>query len=391
MKFRSLIIKNIFRNKGRSSLAVFGIAIGVAAVMGLGLVTDGLYASTQSALTAGAADFSVVNATSNNNSGGGTRVLIGGGQVSTSSANQQYINQSVVSQIQQISGVSNAVGVLTTFTDINTTSNSSTNPTTSLIGVNSNDISLDDISLTNGSVYQDNQNQVIMGVAEAKILGKNVGDTITISNQTYTITGLYETGNYVYDRGIAMSLTNLQNLTGNTGEVSLILVKASNGTNANTLANTIQQQYSNELTTTTSLSGQTRTNNSLGVVSNVASAISIFAVIFGGIIVVLIMLKSVSERTREIGVLRAVGWTKKRILTMIIGESMILALIATGIGLVIGIGAVELLTSSYLQPAFSLNLLLRAVGLALFLGIVGGIYPAYRASKLKPTEALRYE
>jgi putative ABC transport system permease protein len=57
MKFRNLIIKNIFRNKSRSLLAVFGIAIGVAAVVGLGLVTDNLSASTQKALTAGAADF----------------------------------------------------------------------------------------------------------------------------------------------------------------------------------------------------------------------------------------------------------------------------------------------------------------------------------------------
>ena len=60
MKFRSLIIKNIFRNKSRSLLAKVGIAIGAATILGLGLVTDGLAASTQQALTAGAADFTVL-------------------------------------------------------------------------------------------------------------------------------------------------------------------------------------------------------------------------------------------------------------------------------------------------------------------------------------------
>lgn len=74
---------------------------------------------------------------------------------------------------------------------------------------------------------------------------------------------------------------------------------------------------------------------------------------------------------------------------------MILAAIATVVGLILGLAAVEALAGAQIlrgiQLAFSVNLLLRAVGVTLFLGIVGGIYPAYRASRLKPTEALRNE
>ncbi len=69
MKFRNLIVKNIFRNKFRSVLAIIGIAIGVAAVVGFGLVTDNLSSSAQNALTAGAADFSVINGTSGEGGG----------------------------------------------------------------------------------------------------------------------------------------------------------------------------------------------------------------------------------------------------------------------------------------------------------------------------------
>ena len=76
MKFRSLILKNIFRNKSRSILAVIGIAIGVAAVVGLGLVTDDLTESAQNALTAGAADFSVINSTNSPEGSGGPEVLV---------------------------------------------------------------------------------------------------------------------------------------------------------------------------------------------------------------------------------------------------------------------------------------------------------------------------
>ena len=407
MKFRNLILKNIFRNKSRSLLAVFGIAIGVAAVVGLGLVTDDLSASTQKALTAGAADFSVISGTN----GGGGSPNDGGGP-SGGMGGQQLINESKVSEIQQISGVGNATGILRTNIDLsdNSTNESSSNSTSesgdpqgqgnfrmnmySVIGIDSSDLSMDDIVITNGTAYS-NGNEVIIGKTAAHSLNKSIGDTITISNQTFKIVGTYETGNFMDDRGVVMSLSKLQNLTGDTGEVSLILVKAADGTSATDLADTIEQKYPNELSTSTSLSGMDRMNNGLDVINSGSWAVSLLAVLVGGIVVVVTMMKAVSERTREIGVLRAIGWTKQRIMTMILGESLVLSVIAIVVGLAVGIGVVEIISATHLmrgiEPAFSVYLLLKGIGVALFLGIVGGIYPAYRASRLAPTEALRYE
>jgi putative ABC transport system permease protein len=392
-----LIIKNIFRNKSRSILTVIGIAIGVAAVVGLGLVTDNLSASTQNALTAGAADFSVVSGTSNGNNGGGPP----GGS-------NQLINQTYVSEIQQISGVSSTAGVLRTMTDLSNTnstnsSSTSTNNTfgggnfrsmTTLIGIDNSSLSMDDVVITNGSVYS-NDNEVIIGKNAAQSLNKTIGENISISNQTFKVVGIYETGNFMDDNGIVMSLSKLQNLTGDTGQVSLVLVKASNDTDASNLASTIEAKYPNQLSTSTSLSGMNRMNNGLDVIKSGSWAVSLLAVLVGGIVVLVTMMKAVSERTREIGVLRAIGWSQKRILSMIIGESLVLSLIAIVVGLAIGIGLVELLsTTQILQgitPSFSASLILKGIGVALFLGIIGGIYPAYRASRLSPTEALRYE
>lgn len=399
MKFRSLIKKNIFRNKSRSFLAVFGIAIGVATVIGLGLLTDGLSASTQNALTSGAADFSVIAQSSGGNGGPG------GGQ-GGGFGSQKLINQTKITEIEDISGVNSAVGVLRTMTDLsNSTNSSSSSNTTSgggdfrsmttLIGIDSSSISMDDIVITNGSVYSNDANEVIIGKTASQRTNKTVGDSISISNQTFKIVGVYETGNFMDDSGIVMSLGKLQNLTNNTGQVSLILVKADNGTDADTLATTIQNKYPNELTTSTSLSGMERMNQGLDIIKSGSWAVSLVAILLGGIIVIITMMKAVSERTREIGVLRAIGWTKKRIMMMVIGESLLLALIAVIVGFIVGIGVVEILSLTHmmpgLEPSFSPLLFLKGIGVALLLGIVGGLYPAYRASKLKPTEALRYE
>lgn len=404
MKFKNLIIKNIFRNKSRSLLAVIGIAIGVAAVVGLGLITDNLSASTQKALTAGAADFSVISGTNGGGEGSG-----GGGEPGGGFGGQQLINQTKVAEIQQISGVGNATGVLRTNIDLSDNSSNSSNSNTSesagpqgnfrmnmysVIGIDSSDLSMDDIVLTNGTTYN-NGNEVIIGKTAAQSMNKTIGDTISISNTTFKIVGTYETGNFMDDRGVVMSLTKLQNLTGDTGEVSLILVKAADSTNSNDLANTIEQKYSNEVTTSTSLSGMNRMNNGLDVISSGSWAVSLLAVLVGGIIVFVTMTKAVTERTREIGVLRAIGWTKQRIMKMILGESLILSLIAIVVGLAVGIGIVELISTTHImrgiEPALSAYLILKGIGVALFLGLVGGIYPAYRASRLAPTEALRYE
>ena len=81
---------------------------------------------------------------------------------------------------------------------------------------------------------------------------------------------------------------------------------------------------------------------------------------------------------------------------MIMGESVVLTLVSYVIGLVMGVGAVELILSSpamgnFIQPVYSWELFLKALGIAFLVGLVGGLYPAFRASRLAPTEALRYE
>jgi len=105
---------------------------------------------------------------------------------------------------------------------------------------------------------------------------------------------------------------------------------------------------------------------------------------------------AVLERTREIGVLRAVGWSRFRVLGLIFREALLLGLVGGVIGISIAFGLIALLNlipmiGEAIQPIWTIGIFARAFTVALLLGLIGGLYPALRATHLEPVEALRYE
>jgi len=377
MNYLGLIIKNPFRNKTRTSLAIVGIAIGIATIVALGLVTSGLQASTQTTLKAGAAEITVTH-TGSNEFG------------STSGS----INESRVPDIQNISGVKETAGILRATTNIEGSSGNGL----SISGIDSSKLNLMGVDNINGTIYSNgSKNEIILGKTAAEGLNKSVGDNITLFGKNFKITGIYETGSFMQDAGAFMPLNTLQNLTSNDGKISTIAVKVTENANVTEVSQHIEDDYPNELSTVTAADQAGRINDALGAVNTATWAISLLAIVIGGVGVINTMIMSVYERTREIGVLKAVGWRGRRILGMILGESIVLTIMAAIVGTIIGVVGVEVLLSysatfgTMIKPVFSLDLFLRAFGIAFLVGIIGGIYPAYRASRLAPTEALRYE
>lgn len=388
MNYVGLIIKNPFRNKTRTALAIVGIAVGIMVIVALGLVTSGLQSSTQSTLTAGSAEITVSQAGSSNQPG----------------FSSGSVNTSRVTDIKTISGVKDATGILSTTVNLNgSTSSDQAFGSGGLIitGIESNKLNFEGITSVNGTIFNDNANEIIIGKSFAENQNKSVGDSITLFNQTFKITGVYETGNMMTDMGAFMSLTKLQNVsaqnqTSDNTKISNILVKVTDNANVTTVSQAIKDAYPNELSTITAAEQAERMTSVLGVINDASWAISLLAIFIGGVGVINTMIMSVFERTREIGVLKAVGWKSKRILGMILGESIVLTLIAGVLGTIVGIIAVEvgimaLGAGTILKPVYSIDIFLRAFGIAILVGVLGGIYPAYRASKLAPTEALRYE
>lgn len=381
MSFLSLMVKNPFRNRTRAALAIVGIAIGIATIVVLGMVTGGLQTATTSTLKAGAAEITVTPVGSSGfGSAGGT------------------LNESLANDLLNISGVSNTAGVIglnANVTGVSNTSSSGFGEGLLINGIDSDKLSLEGIDSINGSFYSNgSSNELILGTTAASNLNKTVGSTINLFGTNFTVTGIYQTGNFITDSGGFMALNTLQNLTSNDGKVSDIAVKVADNANVTTVSQSIKNAYPNQLTATTAADQANRINQGLGFINTASFAISLLAIVIGGIGIINVMIMSVFERTREIGVLKAVGWRSSRILTMILGESIILTLTAAVVGIVVGVIGVNVLlavTGAGFKPELTVGILLRAIGIAFLVGIIGGLYPAYRASRLPPTEALRYE
>ncbi|MEO8195124.1 MAG: ABC transporter permease [Thermoanaerobaculia bacterium] len=132
-------------------------------------------------------------------------------------------------------------------------------------------------------------------------------------------------------------------------------------------------------------------NNVMGVVLLIGIAITGISLFVGGVGVMNIMFVSVTERTREIGIRKAIGARKRAILVQFLFESAAICLIGGLMGLLLAIGVTEIINRTLMPASISPGIVLVALLVSTITGIGAGVAPAYRASRLDPIDALRYE
>lgn len=221
----------------------------------------------------------------------------------------------------------------------------------------------------------------------------SIGDNITIHNTEFEITGIYETGSMFADSTIYVPIDTLQNIS-ESDEYSSVLVKTAEDANDTIISDKIKDKFY-DLSTLTSDEISSMMTNVTGILNTASLAVSGLAIIVGAIGIINTMVMTVYERTKEIGVLKSIGWKPRRILLMIMGETLVLTILSGIVGSVFGILISEigvmLLDAGDFSLGYDPQTFILAFGITIFVGLIGGIYPAYKASKLAPTEALRYE
>lgn len=360
-------------------MSIIGIAIGITTIVALGLITTGMEASVQTSLNDVGAEITVTNSSSVGSSSG-------------------LIDMNITDELRNRSGVIDTAGELM-ITEMNldklTSSDSGSRGgiTTNIFGLDPAKLYLMGIENVDGQIYKNGSYDAIIGTQYSEVHNITRGDNITVQGNEFHIIGVYETGNPFTDSGVYVPLDTLQNATDTEG-VSAVLVKTGEDVNDTVISDKIEEDYE-DLSTITSEEISSIANNVLGILDAVSLAVSALAIIVGAIGIINTMVMAVYERTKEIGVLKSVGWKSRKILTMILGETLVLTtlsgIIGSAFGILIAEVGVQLINSDNFALGYSPKTFILAFGITIIVGIIGGIYPAYKASKLAPTEALRYE
>jgi ABC-type antimicrobial peptide transport system permease subunit len=236
--------------------------------------------------------------------------------------------------------------------------------------------------------------EMLVGRMAAERMGTQVGDTLRLLNSSFRVVGIYETGQAFEDAGVVVGLREAQTMTGKLRQVQFYLISLHDPGNAETARADLKAAFPEiDFSLTSELA---ETTSDFRVLQQMADQISLVAVFIGAVGMLNTMLMSVLERTREIGVLRSLGWRRRQVLGMIVRESLVLGVVGGLCGIPLGLGLGSLIGAAGIwggavEPFYAPPLFVRAVVVALVAGTVGGLYPAWRATRLRPVEALRYE
>jgi putative ABC transport system permease protein len=265
-----------------------------------------------------------------------------------------------------------------------------------------------DISYAEGrALTLEDVGSVVLGSDMVKKLAGQLGGTVTVRGEQFTVVGILDKTLTMPDASVWMTLPDAQRLfmqdipevlRGGVDQNSLItsfVVYPTPGTDPETLATSINAAVS-EVKATGPKAFQDQIASTMSVMNLILYGIAIIALVVGGLSVINTMTMSVNERTREIGVRKAIGASDGQIVRQFLGESGIIGLIGGVSGLFLGWLAATV--ANRLLESRSLNLFLvtprLAIGSVLFallLGLVSGLYPSFHAARLKPVVALRYE
>ncbi len=257
------------------------------------------------------------------------------------------------------------------------------------------------LKMLSGRPFKDGQTEAILGDLLAENLKKSVGDSVSIEGQDFKVVGIYHGGSALEAAALILPLDQLQKLMSLEGKASTFHVRlkpAPKGVAQDYYLKRAQVQIDAALPGLHAVPAAERAGNNqlVSMAHATAWGTSSIALLIGLLGIANTMAMSVFERTREIGILRALGWKKWRVMLLIQMEAATLGLVGGVVGIVLGWAVLKLLarlpqTSSLVSDSLSAPLLIEAVLVAIFCGVLAGILPAWRGACLSPVEALRHD
>jgi putative ABC transport system permease protein len=399
---------SLLANKTRSFLTMLGVIIGVASVVALLSLGNGAQATI----------------TGEVQSIGTNLIFVLPGNVNPGRPGQTSAAQNLtLEDFQAISGLGLPLnGISPQFSGNTDIVAPAADKNAMIVGTTPAHFALQDLQTTNGSLFDEGQGRAgapvaVLGATLAKDLfgnGTAVGQTVRVKDQTLRVIGvlaakggggmtsvddqLYAPISFVQER-----LFGARTPDGNSYRVASVMLSARSGDDITAIQDRItvllRERHrlkadgsGDDFTVMNQASMLSTLNSITSILTAFLAAIAGISLLVGGIGIMNIMLVSVTERTKEIGLRKAVGARGQDILLQFIVEALVVSVTGGVIGLILGMLIAGLVTlSGALTATVSLSSVVLAVGFSLAVGLFFGIYPARRAARLNPIDALRYE
>jgi putative ABC transport system permease protein len=394
----NMAFKSLGRRKGRTALTVSGIIVGIAMTFIFLSMVSGMEVQTSEMVRAlFGADMIINNATRL------TRQQIAAGAINT-------LDESVITTIEGIDGI---YATSSQFSRGAPVEDNDTAPArTGINGIDppTHSVVTGGLNIIEGSSLQEGAtNEVVLGKAIADYLNTSLGSNVTFNGvESFEIVGIHETGIPRQDLSCYITLVEAQSLFNKTGAITSLLVKVMDPNEVETVQTAITNLIP-DVNIVSPTAAIQRISTMLNTVRMFLFSIGLVALIGGSFGVVNTMTTSITERTKEIGTLKAIGAKDGQILKIFLVEALMLGVIGGVVGVSIGIvlsgnlpsltgglSAIPLpglggrLGNTSIAPAILPSNILLCVSLGIVVGLIAGIYPAWRAARMRPVEALRH-
>ena len=369
MNHLQLAFRNLKRRPARSILTALGVALAVGSFITLYGLSRSVQENVQQSFEERGTDLTVRRR--------GIAEPFGG-----------TMPQSIIPEIAKIPGVAAVSGQLLSFAATDNDDH------VIAFGWDSGSFYWADTPLLAGRLPEPGERKIaVIGKDIARTLDKHVGDDITLLGEKFRVIGISNYASIINRNAVVVELADLQEITFRTGAVTFISVKLAppgGPDEADRVAKAIEGLGQFSVTKSESV---LKNDSLIGLLSAVSTSMAWVALLMGVLMVLNALLMAVLERTREIGILSAIGWSKERIMGALVIEGFILSALGSVLGIVIGIAGSRLLSAvpaigRYIAVRPTPGLIVATAVAAIILGILGSLYPAIVATRASPAEAL---
>jgi len=373
MKFINIPIRNLRRRSLRTTFTIIGISIAVSSVILLISMSRGIEKAWTNSLAE-------------------RNVHILGLGAETMDILTTTLDEKLENDIKNVPGVKNVSGELVNLTLLKKGSHIIQR------GWPKNSFLWNTVTLKDGKIPKpEDIDKILIGQTICNQMNVKTGDTLKMLNKDFVVSGITVPMGTMNNSAVILQLESLQKLIAKKGKVTqfhIQLLKPDDIEEVKRIKSELNKKMPKILFLQTKEVAEK--NDILNIFRNMTWTTSLISLLVALFFILNTLLMSVSERTKEIGILNALGWSSKRIIMMILMEGVIISVIASILGYFLGIISLKWLVqlprlNGFFEPEVSRFMFIEILIATLLLGIIGSLYPALKAARLNPVDALKQE